>query len=206
MTAAPTPIEVFADVLCPFAYAGLVRFAQQRDALGRPDLHLWVRAWPLEVVNGQVPDAALLTDEIAALRATVTPTLFAGFDPATFPTTSRPAFAVAAAAYRAGLAVGEAVSFRLRELLWEQGENIADPAVLATVAATHGLTVTEDDQASVERDHAEGAARGAVGSPHFFVGEHGYFCPGLSISHDDAGFHVAADPARFDAFVAAVTA
>ena len=52
--------------------------------------------------------------EIDALRATVAPDLFAGFDPKTFPRTSIPAFGLAAAAYRVDDATGEAVSFALR--------------------------------------------------------------------------------------------
>jgi hypothetical protein len=46
-------VEVFADVGCPFAHVGLRRFVERRDELGRDDVVLWVRAWPLELVNAR---------------------------------------------------------------------------------------------------------------------------------------------------------
>ena len=36
--------------------------------------------------------------------------------------------------------------------------------------------------------------RGVQGSPHFFVGDDGFFCPALDLGHDDDG-HLTA---RFD--------
>src|SRR6478735_6336015 len=40
-------IEVFADVRCPFAHVGLRRLVERRRALGRDDVRLVVRAWPM---------------------------------------------------------------------------------------------------------------------------------------------------------------
>ena len=61
-----TVIEVFADVACPFAHVGLRRFAERRDELGRTDVALRVRSWPLEVVNGHPLDARLVAEEIVS--------------------------------------------------------------------------------------------------------------------------------------------
>ena len=58
-----TTIEVFADIACPFTHVGLRRFVQRREELGRPDVTLLVRAWPLEVVNGQPLDPAATADK-----------------------------------------------------------------------------------------------------------------------------------------------
>ena len=53
-------IEVFADVACPFTHIGLRRLVEQRAALGRDDVTLLVRAWPLELVNGKPLDPAFI--------------------------------------------------------------------------------------------------------------------------------------------------
>src|SRR5947209_6984790 len=99
-----TQIEVFADVACPFTHVGLRRFVSQREASGRRDLVLRVRAWPLELVNGVPLDAAFIAEEVGDLRAQVAPALFAGFDERRFPHSSLPALALAAAAYEEGAA------------------------------------------------------------------------------------------------------
>jgi predicted DsbA family dithiol-disulfide isomerase len=197
-------IEVFADVCCPFTHVGLRRFVDRRDALPRVDVGLRVRAWPLEIVNGEPLDPGLIAEEVDAIRSAVAPDLFRGFDPAAFPATSRPAFAVAAAAHRRDLATGEAVSLALRDLLFEQGEDIADPAVLATVEQQYGIRTDEADRASVEADHAEGRARGVIGSPHFFTPDGSFFCPALDISRDERGdLRIATDVRGFEDFLAA---
>ena len=95
---APRRIEVYAEVGCPFTHVGLHRLLQQRDARGS-DVRVRVRAWPLEWVNNRPLDPGFVAREVDALRETVAPDLFYGFDPATFPATSIPAFGLAAAAY-----------------------------------------------------------------------------------------------------------
>jgi len=196
-------IEVFADVCCPFTHVGLRRFVEHRRAIGRPDITLRVRAWPLELVNGAPLDADFVAEEVDDIRAQVAPSLFAGFRASTFPATSMPALTLAAAANRAGPAVGEAVSLELRDLLFEQGVDIADPGVLARVAADHDLRPDDDDVAAVHADHDEGVRRGVIGSPHFFTPVGGFFCPALDVSRDDHGhLRIVADPDGFDAFLA----
>lgn len=194
-------IEIFADVLCPFAHVGIHKVLEARLDRRGSEPGLWIRAWPLETVNGSGWDAELVAAEVEALRTSVAPELFAGFDATTFPATSLPTLAVAAAAYRVGPAVGEAVSLELRNRLFERGQDVADDAVLAEVCDFNGVEVTQADLASIEHDHAEGAARGVVGSPYFFCGDEGFFCPAFDVSHDDAGFHIAPDLERFGAFI-----
>lgn len=199
-------IEVFADIGCPFTHVGLRRIIEARRAAGREDLRLWVRAWPLEVVNGRPLEAAHVGAEVEALRFSVAPDLFKGFDPDLYPGSTLPALAMARAAYERGLEVGEAVSLELRDRLFERGENIGEPEVLASVAAAHGLHPTESSagNTAVLSDYDEGRRRGVIGSPHFFVGGAGFFCPALHIEHNDGRFTVTATPERFDEFLAAV--
>jgi predicted DsbA family dithiol-disulfide isomerase len=195
-------IEVFADVACPFTHVGLRRFVDRRAELGRQDVTLRVRAWPLEIVNGQPLDPHFIAEEIFDIRQQVAPALFAGFTEATFPASSIPALILAAAANDKNPAKGERVSLALRDLLFEQGVDIADPAVLTLLATEHDVSVYLTDNRRVLEDHAEGVARGVVGSPHFFTPADGFFCPSLDVHRDPAGqLRIAADSAGFDRFI-----
>lgn len=201
-------IEVFADVSCPFTHVGLRRLVAHRAGLGRDQPRLHVRAWCLELVNGSPPGPDPVVPEVQALRRAVAPDLFLGLVPDRLPATTRPALASAAAAYRAGLDVGERFSLALRHALFEEGRDVADPQVLAGLRAAHGVPEpTADDHASIDRDHEEGTARGVQGSPHFFAGGEGFFCPALLISHDDErGYAVHFDPEGFRRFAGAAFA
>ena len=107
-------VEVYADVACPFAHAGLARFVAYRGERGRTEPRLRVRAWPLELVNGSPFDGSALAPKVEALRAGVAPDRFGGFDPAGFPRSSLPAMASEAAAHRASPEVGERFSLAVR--------------------------------------------------------------------------------------------
>lgn len=195
-------IEVFADVGCPFTHVGLIRFVERRRALERHDVVLWVRSWPLEVVNGRPLDPPFIAEEVEEIREQAAPDLFAGFRTERFPATSMPALALAAAAYEVSPQVGERVSLELRDLLFEHGVDIADPEVLARVAHGHDVTIGADHESRVLAEHAEGLRRGVVGSPHFFTPTGGFFCPALDVGRDAQGhLRVHADPAGFDAFL-----
>jgi predicted DsbA family dithiol-disulfide isomerase len=195
-------VEVFADVCCPFTHVGLRRLVERRDELGRADVRMRVRAWPLEVVNGAPLDPALVAEEVHELRSTVAPDLFAGFDVEAFPSTSRPALALAFAGYRRDISTGEAVSLALRELLFEKGEDIGDPSVLALVEQEFGIHAGADDAASVDVDHREGSRRGVIGSPHFFTSSGSFFCPALDIGRDESGrLRISLDAAGFGEFL-----
>jgi 2-hydroxychromene-2-carboxylate isomerase len=199
------PIEVFADLTCPFTHVGLRRLVQRRGALGRDDVRFWVRAWPLELVNGSPLRADAVVPDVTALRVHVAPDLFAGFDPDRFPPTSLPALGLAARAYELGPDAGEEVSLLLRDALFEQGCDLADPEVLDGIAHQCGVPFPPDgDHDRVLVDWHEGRRRRVVGSPHFFVGDQSWFCPSLRISHDEAGeLRIVADEEGFEHLVAA---
>ena len=132
------------------------------------------------------------------------PDLFTGFRRDAFPASTLPALALTHAAYATADEVGERVALRLRELLFEEGTDVADPDVLAAVAAEVGVTVPVDGTGPVLADHAEGVARGVIGSPHFFLADDGgFFCPSLDVSRDAQGhLSVAVDTDALTAFVA----
>lgn len=193
-------VEVFADIVCPFTHVGLRRLVERRTELGREDVRLLVRAWPLEIVNGEPMDAEAVARKASDLQRQVAPELFGGFDAASFPSTSLPAMALTNAAYRQGLETGETVALLLRTLTFDEGVDVSRPDVLDRVAAETGLIVTPgpEDDAAILADLEEGRRRGVVGSPHFFTPDGGsLFCPSLAIAHRDGGYSVEVDYENF---------
>ena len=194
-------IEVFADIVCPFTHVGLRRLVERRAAAGRTVPVLHVRAWPLELVNGEPLVGDFVAEEVAALREEVAPDLFGGFDAARFPSTSLPALTMVAAAYRRDVQLGEHVSLRLRDALFEEGADIGALDVLAEIATANGLDVPEvGDRDAITADLDEGRRRGVDGSPHFFLGSEGFSCPSLEITRVAGHLQVAFDAARFEQF------
>jgi predicted DsbA family dithiol-disulfide isomerase len=195
-------IEVFADVACPFTHVGLLRFVERRSELGRDDVILRVRAWPLEIVNGEPLDPHFIAEEIDDIRRQIATPVFARFSAESFPASSLPALSLAAAAYETDLATGEHVSLALRDLLFEQGIDIADTEVLARLADECGVQVDLTDTRRVLQDHAEGVERSVIGSPHFFTPAGSFFCPSLDVHRDDQGLLRVAPDSGFDQFIA----
>jgi 2-hydroxychromene-2-carboxylate isomerase len=146
----------------------------------------------------------MLDAEIEAIRTAGLEADFAGFDADRFPATTLPALAAEIAAYRAGDEVGERFSLAVRQALWEQGRDVADPAVLAEVAAGCGAPpATDADQDAVRDEWSAGQARGVQGSPHFFTPSGSFFCPTLRISHEGGAYQVQFDAVGFQRFVEA---
>lgn len=198
-------VEVFADILCPFTHVGLRTLIDRRSERGLTEPRLRIRAWPLKLINGSPLDRHHVGAEISALRASVRPDLFGGFSVGSFPKTSMTAYALAAAADRAGDPVlVEEVGLALRNALFEEGLDIGRSDVIELIGGRFGLDPLDEETTSVavQADWDEGRARGVVGSPHFFTEDGGdWFCPGLAISRDDVGNFVVAWKQGTEAFV-----
>jgi len=188
-------VEVFADISCPFTHLGL-NFVSTQLADAGLDVEVWVRAWPLEWVNGTALDGPATATKIEVLRAQLGNDHFTGFRLETWPRTTIPALNLVAEAYVQGAVTGLAVSLELRALLFEQGMNVSAPDVLAALAARHGLRsglrnglheVGSEPHSQVVADYEEGLSRGVTGSPHFWVDEQNFFCPSLAIGHEPDG-------------------
>lgn len=193
-------ILVYADVACPFTHAGLRKVVAERADRGLDDEVVFVvRAWPLELVNGRPLDPQHVADEIEAMRATVAADLFTGFDTRRFPGTSLPALALTSAAYAESPSLGERTALRLRTALFEEGLDVSRPDVLATIGRELAVEVPTGHDAALA-EYEAGQALAVVGSPYFMVGESGFFCPALDVSHDEAGFRVAFSADRFATF------
>ncbi len=166
-------------------------------------MRLLVRAWPLELVNAAPLDPATTAHHVDDLRTQVAPGLFRRFDVGHFPVSALPALALAHAGYTKSLETGEAVSFALRDALFEEGADIARPDVLTDIADRFGIEgVTLIDEQSIADDWHEGQNRGVRGSPHFFCGGLDAYCPSLDISRGGGGeLEVNANLDVLDAFL-----
>ena len=195
-------VEVFADIWCPFTHLGLRRLVARREAEGRR-LSIRVRAWPLELVNGEPLDPAFVAEEIAELRAQVAPDVFAGFAQDRFPSSTLAPLALVESAYRVSPEAGESMSLTLRDLLFEQGHDVSDPELLVGVASDLGVpNAGPADDEAVRESWAQGRDRGVIGSPHFFTSSAGFFCPALDIQKVDGRFRISLDETAFEDFVA----
>ncbi len=183
---APT-VEVFADITCPFTHVGLKQVVRHVDEMDSP-IDVVVRAWPLEWVNGAPLDVAAVVVKAQALDDQLGVDDFSGLRADRWPSSTIAALNLAASAYERDAATGLAVSLELRAALFEHGVDVGDPDALALIAAAHQLPAPADEpSAAVERDYRDGQQRGVQGSPHFFVGDDGFFCPALDLGHDDDG-------------------
>jgi predicted DsbA family dithiol-disulfide isomerase len=197
-------MEVFADIWCPFAHVGLQTIHTQRARAGRTELAIWVRAWPLELVNGAPLDPSITLEHANELREQVAPNLFRHLDIDRFPSSTLDALALANRAYRTDLQVGERVGVALRDALFEHGRGISDRVTLEQLARDLGVVMPdESDRAGVVADWHEGQRRGVLGSPHFFCGDDDVFCPSLDITKDPVkGVSTVSDTSRLTDFLA----
>jgi predicted DsbA family dithiol-disulfide isomerase len=188
-------VEVFADITCPFTHVGLEQVCRHVAEMSEP-CDVIVRAWPLEWVNGTPLDIEAVIVKAAALSEQLGVDDFAGLRADRWPSSTIAALNLAASAYERDAATGLAVSLELRAALFEHGVDVGDPDALALIAAAHHLAAPSSTaDAAVRSDYELGQARGVKGSPHFFVGADGFFCPALDLGHDLDG-HLTA---RFDA-------
>lgn len=197
-------VEVFADVTCPFAHVGLRRFVAHRRALEATRPLLRVRAWPLELVNGEPLDPDVVSRHVDELREQVAPDLFGGFDPELVPRSSMPSLELVAAAYQLGDAPGERMSLLVRDALFEHGLDLSQPDVLARMAATEGIVLpVSDTEQLVRDDYEDGKRRGVRGSPEFFLDGRGWYCPSLQIDKVGEALRIQPDIEEIQAFLAA---
>jgi len=195
-----TRLEVFADITCPFTHIGLKRVV--RELVELDQFEIVVRAWPLEWVNGAPLEAAAVKAKIAALHDQLGTNDFSNFREDAWPTTTVPALNLAAAAFDVDLSTGLAVSLALRDALFEEGQNVGDPAVLSLVASQFGLEPPSNEvDARVQADYDEGQRRGVRGSPDFWLGDEEFFCPALTLGHDDDGLTAEFDTEGFGDFL-----
>ena len=134
---APGTVQVWSDLLCPFAYVGLLRFYRARTRLGLDDaVRVEHRSFPLELFNGPHPRRG--TDSEAVGLGPIEPEaqfrLWSGLDDQ-YPHTVLLAAEAVLAAGAQSLAAGEALDLALRKAFWTHSRPISHRAVILEVAA-----------------------------------------------------------------------
>lgn len=198
-----TRLEVFADITCPFTHIGLKKVVAELGGA----VEVVVRSWPLEWVNGAPLEAAAVETKITALHDQLRTDDFTDFRQDRWPATTIPALNLAAAAFDVDAETGLAVSLALRDAVFEHGQDVSDPEVLASIATQFSLDPPATAaSARVQADYDDGKRRGVRGSPDFWVGDEEFFCPALTLGHDDSGLTAEFDTNGFEQFMQRVRA
>ncbi|MBV9846261.1 MAG: DsbA family protein [Kutzneria sp.] len=208
-------IQVWSDLLCPFAYVGLLRLRRARKRLGL-DVRLEHRAFPLELFNGPHPRRG--TDSEAVGLGRIEPE--AGFrlwtaPEDTYPNTVLLATEAVAAASTQGSAAAEELDLALRRAFWTRSLPIAHRQVILDVAsevsavridvpALAGELDSGRHRVTVMHDFAVAQTDAIAGSPTFRLPDGtAHTNPGIAVHWAGpwaAGFPVvdADDPAVYD--------
>lgn len=171
-----TTIEVWSDLLCPFAYVGLLRLRRARARLGS-DVSIEHHTFPLELFDGPHPRRG--TDTEAVGLGQIEPE--AGFRVWTaaddlYPHTVLLAAEAVHAAGAQSLAAGEELDLALRKAFWTQSRSISHRQVILDVAGTvaqvdaDALAAALDDgrhRRDVMADFAVARTDAIDGSPTF---------------------------------------
>jgi predicted DsbA family dithiol-disulfide isomerase len=127
-------IEIWSDLLCPFAYVGLLRLRRARARLGL-DIAIEHHTFPLELFNGPHPRRG--TDTEAVGLGQIEPD--AGFRVWTaaddlYPHTVLLAAEAVHAASAQSLTAGEELDIALRRAFWTESRSISHRQVILDVA------------------------------------------------------------------------
>jgi predicted DsbA family dithiol-disulfide isomerase len=174
----PGTIQIWSDLLCPFAHVAIHRLTAARDRLGLP-IRLDHRTFALELFNG--PHSRPGTDSEAVGLGQIAPE--AGFRLWSaadwlYPNTVLLAAEAVHAAKAQGLQPSEDMDRALRKAFWTESRSIAHRQVIlevATETSTVDATALAEAldsgtyRAHVLADHAIAKTDAVTGSPHLFL-------------------------------------
>jgi predicted DsbA family dithiol-disulfide isomerase len=163
---APGTVQVWSDLLCPFAHLTLHRFRQARERVGLP-VAVEHRTFALELFNGPHPRRGTDTEAVGVGQAA--PELdwrvWAAPDDL-YPHTVLLAAEAVHAAQAQSLAAGEALDLGLRRAFWTRSRSIAHRAVILEIAAEVRDAGTELDVAALTDALDTGSHRRDVAADH----------------------------------------
>ena len=174
----PGSIQVWSDLLCPFAHLALHRLRQARERIG-VDVPVEHRTFALELFNGPHPRRGTDTEAVGVGQAA--PELdwrvWTGPDDA-YPHTVLLAAEAVHAAQARSFAAGEALDLALRRAFWTSSRSISVRGVVLEVAGEVAAAGTDLDvaeltdaldsgrhRADVFADHAVAQTDAVAGSP-----------------------------------------
>ncbi|WP_432888706.1 DsbA family oxidoreductase [Kribbella sp. CA-245084] len=180
MNVAPGTIQVWSNLLCPFAHVAIYRLRTARTKLGLDDaVRLDHHTFALELFNG--PHSRPGTDSEAVGLGQLAPEI--GFrlwtqPDWTYPSTVLLAAEAVHAAKAQGLQASEDLDAALRRAFWFESRTIGHRQVILEVAAevdsvdAAALAAALDDgraRSEVMADHAVAVTDAVQGSPHLFL-------------------------------------
>ncbi|WP_350278483.1 DsbA family protein [Kribbella sp. HUAS MG21] len=180
MNVAPGTIQVWSDLLCPFAHVAIHRLRAARAELG-VEVRLDHRTFALELFNG--PHSRPGTDSEAVGLGQVAPEV--GFrlwsaPDWTYPSTVLLAAEAVHAAKAQGLQASEDLDAALRRAFWFDSRPIGHRQTILEVAAavesvdpTELATALDDGRArsAITHDHTIAVTDAVQGSPHLFLAD-----------------------------------
>ncbi|MEJ3652633.1 DsbA family protein [Actinomycetes bacterium KLBMP 9759] len=198
-----TTIQVWSDLLCPFAYVGLLRLRRARARLGL-DVRLEHHTFPLELFDGPHPRRGTDTEAVGVGR--IEPEgqfrVWTGPDDQ-YPHTVLLAAEAVHAASAQSLEAGEELDLALRQAFWTHSRSISHRQVILDVAGavaavdTEALTAALDSgrhRGDVMADFAVAQTDAITGSPTFVLADGSSATnPGIEVHWDGpwaAGFPV----------------
>lgn len=171
-------VEVWSDLLCPFAYVGLLRLRRARTRLGLDEeVRLEHHTFPLELFDGPHPRRG--TDSEAVGLGQIEPEAqfrVWGAADDLYPHTVLLAAEAVHAASAQSLVAGEELDLALRRAFWTHSRSISHRAVILEVAAeVPAVDATElaaaldrgEFRAAVMADFAVARTDAIAGSPTF---------------------------------------
>lgn len=216
---APGTVQVWSDLLCPFAYVGLLRLRRARTRLGLDTVTVEHRSFPLELFNGPHPRRG--TDTEAVGLGQIEPAaqfrVWTAADDRYPHTVLLAAEAVhAAAAQDPGAA--EELDLALRRAFWTGSRSISHRQVILDVAgelppgtidvaALRAALDSGRHRGAVMADYAVAQTDAVAGSPTFRLADGSAVTnPGITVHWDGpwaAGFPVvdSDDPGVYDALL-----
>jgi len=193
MRVKPGTIQVWSDLLCPFAHVAIHRLVAARQRLGLVGrVHLDHHTFALELFNG--PHSRPGTDTEAVGLGQIEPG--AGFRVWTAPDWTYPSTVLLAAeavhaAKSQGLGPSEDLDRALRQAFWTESRSIAHRSVILDVAKQTGtvdaaMLAEALDSGTYRRqmmaDHAVAQTDEVSGSPHLFLADGtGLHNPGITV-------------------------
>jgi Predicted dithiol-disulfide isomerase involved in polyketide biosynthesis len=155
-------VQVWSDLLCPFAYVGLLRLRRARTRLGLDGVvRLEHRTFPLELFNGPHPRRGTDTEAVALGRIEPEAEFRVWTDADDrYPHTVLLAAEAVHAASAQSLAAGEELDLALRRAFWTHSRSICHRQVILDVAA--GLPAGVLDVSELARALDNGRHRAAV--------------------------------------------
>jgi predicted DsbA family dithiol-disulfide isomerase len=138
---APGTVQVWSDLLCPFAYVGLLRFYRARARLGFDDVvRVEHRSFPLELFNGPHPRRGTDTEAVGVgqIEPEAQFRIWTAPDDQ-YPHTVLLAAEAVIAARAQDAAAAEAFDLALRRAFWTESRSISHRKVILEIAEEIGL-------------------------------------------------------------------